>query len=89
MVQRKNLTFWKEKNPCNGSKIDDYLKDYRNLFPSVLMFNDGILRILKIYSAQTNKFWFITSHENIPGSEMGYVQQIGNRTEHTGTIQLF
>lgn len=33
------------KNPCNGSRIDDYLKDYRSLFPSVLMFNDGILRI--------------------------------------------
>lgn len=38
------------------------------------MFNDGILWILKIHSAQTNKFWFITAYEKIPESEMGYVQ---------------
>lgn len=45
-----------KRNPCNGSKIDDYLKDYRNLFLSMLMLNDGILKIFKIHSAQTNKF---------------------------------
>lgn len=55
----------------------------------MLMLNDGILRIFKTHSAQTNKFWFITSHEKIPESEMGYVQQAGNRANHTGTTQVF
>lgn len=79
----------KKKNPCNCSEIDDYLKDYRNLFPPMLMRNDGISRILKIHSAQTNKFWFITSHEKIPESETGYVQQTGNRANHSGAVQVF
>lgn len=56
----------KKKNPCNCSKIDDYLKDYRNLFPSMLMLNDGILRIFKIHSVQTNKIliYYFTSKDS-------------------------
>lgn len=52
------------------------------------MLNDGILWILKIHSAQTSKFLLTASYEKISESEMGYVQQKGNRAKHTSTTQV-